>query len=336
MPMEFTGTIDEHLGVRNEVGIFDVSHMGEMSISGDKATEYVDRLTTNDASGLDLCQVQYTTMLNDEGGIIDDLLVYHRKFDYLLVINAANIERDVAWVTEHAPAGVRVENQSDTTGQVALQGPKAAGIMAEICGETVAGLAPFRAMGAGIGDTPCLVSRTGYTGEDGFEIYTGADKIGAVWDVLMEASPTPKPCGLGARDTLRLEAALRLHGTDMDETTTPYEAGLGWVVKLDKGDFYGKDALVRQRQEGLPRKLIGLKSEARHFPRHGCKVLAENKGIGQVTSGGFSPSLECGIALAYVETGFANKDTDFKIDIRGQLIEAAYVKGPFYKRPHAE
>jgi aminomethyltransferase len=333
MPVEFTGIVDEHLSVRSEVGIFDVSHMGEISVSGDGALEYVNRLVANDVSELDLCQALYATMLNDAGGIIDDMLVYRRKFDYLLVPNAANAGRVFAWMTEHAPAGLRIENQSDATGQIAVQGPRAMEVMVGISGDGFEGLKYFRSMGAQVGDVLCLVSRTGYTGEDGVEIYADAARIGEVWDVIMAQDPRPKPCGLGARDTLRLEASLRLHGSDIDETTTPLEAGLGWTVKMDKGDFYGREALVRQQEEGLARRLIGLRSQARRFPRRGCKVLTGDRPIGEVTSGGFSPTLQCGIALAYVETALARSETEFKIDVRGQLIDATYVKGPFYRRP---
>jgi aminomethyltransferase len=338
MAVQFSGIVDEHLSVRSGVGIFDVSHMGEISVSGDGALEYVNRLTTNDASKIDLCQAQYTAMLNDDGGVIDDLVVYRRKYDYLMVVNAANVPRDIAWVTEHAPANVHIENQSDDTGQIALQGPKAIGIMREVCddGENVAKLGYFRSMGVCIGNALCLVSRTGYTGEDGFEIYTEAGKTAGVWDTLMNQIPSPKPCGLGARDTLRLEMAFRLHGSDMDETTTPLEAGLGWIVKIEKGDFFGREALVRRMQAGIPRKLIGLKSQAKRFPRHGSKVLVGDRPVGVVTSGGFSPSLGSGIALAYVDSDRAKRDLDFKIDVRGQLIDATYVKGPFYKKPKPE
>lgn len=333
MPVEFTGIVDEHLSVRTGVGLFDVSHMGEISVSGDRAVEYVDRLTTNDVANLDPFQARYTTMLNDKGGIIDDLLVYRRKYDYLLVVNAANTRRALGWVIERAPADVRIDDLSDETGQIAVQGPKAKDLMVKVCGANVAGLGRFRSMGAAIGGAPCLVSRTGYTGEDGFEIYTNAVSACGVWDILTQGKPTPKACGLGARNTLRLEAALRLHGTDMDESTTPLEAGLGWTVKLDKGDFFGREALVRQMKEGVPRRLVGLRSEAKRFPRQGSTVLTGDRRIGEVTSGGFSPSLKCGIALAYVQSDFANSDTDFKIDVRGELIEATFEKGAFYRRP---
>jgi aminomethyltransferase len=336
MPLQFKGIVDEHLSVRNAVGIFDVSHMGEISVSGEGALEYVDRLTTNEVSKLDPFQAHYTAMLNDDGGVIDDLLVYRRKFDYLLVVNAVNIERDVSWVTGRAPGGVSVNDLSDETAEIAVQGPAAKELMEAVCGNNVGSLGFFRSMGATLGNVPCLVSRTGYTGEDGFEIYAPASGALELWDMFMKGRPTPVPCGLGARDSLRLEAGLRLHGNDMDESTTPYEAGLGWIVKIDKGDFFGRDALIRQKAEGVPRKLVGLVSDAKRFPRPGYAVWSDERQIGKVTSGGFSPTLGCGIALASVETGFAKRDTRFFIDVRGQKIDARFQKGPFYKRPRED
>lgn len=333
MPMQFAGIVEEHLTVRSDAGIFDVSHMGEISVSGEGAAEYVNRVTTNDAASLDLLQAQYSAMLNDRGGVIDDLLVYRRKFDYLLVVNAVNVDRDFGWISDHAPEGVSVRNLSDETAQVAVQGPRAVELMDGICDDSLAGLGSFRSMGATIGGVPCLVSRTGYTGEDGLEIYTGADGAGALYDAIMNVERPPAPVGLGARDSLRLEMAFRLHGSDMDETTTPLEAGLGWIVKMDKGDFFGKEALVRQKAQGVKKRLIGLVSDAKRFPRAGYPVWADGREAGRVTSGGFSPSLKRGIALAYVEAGLAKQSARFEIDVRGQKIEASYVKGPFYKRP---
>jgi len=336
MPIEFSGSVEEHLAVRNSLGIFDVSHMGEITISGEGALDYVNMLTTNDVRSLDLFQAQYSALLNHHGGIIDDLVVYRRKYDYLLVVNAVNAERDLAWITEHAPGNVVVKDMSEETAQIAVQGPQAAGLVEEVSGESISGLAYFRSMGARIANSPCLLSRTGYTGEDGFEIYVDTMGAGEVWDALAKGEPGPVPCGLGARDSLRLEMAFRLHGNDMDETTTPFEAGLGWIVKIEKGDFFGKEALIEQKKQGVPRRLIGLVSDARRFPRPGYDVLSGGRRIGTVTSGGYSPSLGKGIALAYVETEYARKSVDFRIDVRGQLIEARLVKGPFYKKPKAE
>jgi aminomethyltransferase len=293
-------------------------------------------LTTNDASAIDLFQAQYTAMLNNKGGVIDDLLVYRRKYDYLLVVNAVNVERDFAWITEHAPGDVDIKNLSEETAQIAVQGPEAAALIENVCGDNVTNLPYFRSMGARIGKAACLISRTGYTGEDGFEIYADAMGAAEVWDVFMDGTPRPVPCGLGARDSLRLEMAFRLHGSDMDETTTPFEAGLAWIVKMAKGEFYGRAALIEQKQKGVPRRLIGLVSDAKRFPRAGYDVLSGDRKVGVVTSGGFSPSLGRGIALAYVESEYARKDRDFRIDARGRMIDAEFVKGSFYKKPKTD
>lgn len=332
MPMQFSGIISEHMSVRTSVGIFDVSHMGEISISGAGALEYVNRLTTNDVTKLDICQAQYTTMLNHNGGIIDDLLVYRRKYDYLLVVNAANTSKDFEWIKQNAPPNVSVDDLSDATAQIALQGPNAVSVMVKACDGNISQLASFRAMGCEIAGVGCLVSRTGYTGEDGFEIYMNASDAEKVWDLLTSLEPKPVLCGLGARDTLRLEAGMRLYGKDMDEATTPFEAGLGWVVKLEKGDFIGRDALLRQKASGPPKRLIGLKTTGKRFPRTGFRVFADGQDVGYVTSGGYSPVLKCGIAFAYVKSQFAKEGFNFEIDVRGERVSASYVKGAFYKR----
>lgn len=331
MPVEYSGTVKEHLSVRSAVGLFDVSHMGEVSVSGPEALAFLNGITTNDVSKLETFQAQYSAILNDRGGVIDDLVVYRRPEDYLLVPNAANADRVWRWLDAHAGAGVRLANLGEATGQIAVQGPKAPDLVQPLCSDDLTRIGYYRSTFARIGDVHCFVSRTGYTGEDGFEIYMDAAEAGVVWDLLMHASPSPEPCGLGARDTLRLEMAFRLHGSDMDETTTPLEAGLGWIVKMDKGDFVGKDALVRQLKQGIPKRIVGLRTESKRFPRHGYPVLAEEEVVGKVTSGGFAPSLGCGVALAYVDSAVASATSAFKIDIRGQVIDAVYQKGAFYR-----
>jgi aminomethyltransferase len=331
MPVEYSGIVNEHLSVRSTVGLFDVSHMGEISVSGPEAPAFLNGITTNDVSKLETFQAQYSAILNDRGGVIDDLLVYRRPKDYLLVPNAANSDRVWSWLSARAGDGVRLANLGEATGQIAVQGPKSPDLVQPFCSDDLAGIGYYHSRFARIGDVECFISRTGYTGEDGFEIYTEAAKTGVVWDLLMRGSPSPRPCGLGARDTLRLEMAFRLHGADMDEATTPLEAGLGWIVKMDKGDFVGKGALVGQMKRGIPRRIVGLKTESKRFPRHGHSVLVEGKVAGKVTSGGFAPSLGCGVALAYVDSGFASADNSFKIDVKGQVIDAVYHKGPFYK-----
>ena len=330
MPVQYKGIIEEHRAVRENVGVFDVSHMGEFTVSGGGAPEYLNAVTTNDVSALEPYQVQYSAILNDDGGVIDDLVLYRRAADYLLVVNAANTARDFEWLTGKLVSGVELENISDTIGQLAVQGPKAEELMGPIVRDDISGLRYYHSMESEVAGAPCLISRTGYTGEDGFEIYVDASRASDVWDALFAGDPEPLPCGLGARDTLRLEMAFRLHGSDMDETTTPLEAGLGWIVKMDKGDFIGRDVLEKQKVEGLTRKLVGLRAEGRRFPRRGFTVLAGGEEAGTVTSGGFSPSLGCGIALAYVARPYARKSSDFSIDVRGEKIEADFVKGPFY------
>lgn len=332
MPVEYSGIVSEHESVRRAVGLFDVSHMGEIAVKGAGALDWLNWITTNDLSKIVPFQGQYTTVLNDRGGVIDDLIVYRRSDDYLLVPNASNKDRVLAWLSSRTRPDIRLEDLSAATGQIAVQGPRAAGLVASVGGDRVREIGYFHSINSTVGGVPCLVSRTGYTGEDGFEIYVAAARTGEVWDSLLAGTPRPKPCGLGARDTLRLEMAYRLHGADMDETTTPLEAGLGWVVKLDKGDFIGRAALRDQQERGVPRRLVGLRTASKRVPRHGCPVVGGGKVVGEVTSGGFSPSLQCGIALAYVETAWAGPDKDLKIDVRGQLIDTVYQKGPFYKQ----
>jgi len=331
MPVEYAGIVKEHLSVRKSVGLFDVSHMGEVSVSGPGALAFLNRVTTNDVSKLAPFQVQYSTVLNERGGVIDDLLVYRRPDDYLLVPNAANTGRVWSWLRAQAGPDVKLANLSDATGQIAVQGPEAPGLLGPLASADLAGVGYYNSTYSRVGKVPCFISRTGYTGEDGFEVYCDAADTVAVWDLLARGKPGPSPCGLGARDTLRLEMAFRLHGADMDETTTPLEAGLGWVVKMDKGDFVGRGVLADQLAKGVPRRMIGLRTESKRFPRHGHPVLADGEVVGKVTSGGFAPSLGCGIALAYVDARVATKDHAFAIDIRGQMVSASFNKGPFYK-----
>lgn len=331
MPLQFGGIVEEHRAVRNSAGVFDVSHMGELTVTGEGALDFLNMVTTNDVSALEPYQVQYSAILNDDGGVIDDLVLYRRAADYLLVVNAANTARDFEWLSGRLTEGVRLDNVSSEIGQIAVQGPMAEKVMAPIAASDLSGLGYYRAVDSTVAGVPCLISRTGYTGEDGFEIYADASTAARIWDAVLAARPAPIPCGLGARDTLRLEMAFRLHGSDMDETTTPLEAGLGWIVKMDKGDFIGRDVLAGQKRDGLKRRLVGLKSQSRRFPRRGSSVWVGEEEVGTVTSGGFSPSLECGIALAYVAAPCAKKDVDFRIDVRGEKVKAEYVKGPFYK-----
>lgn len=332
MPLKFSGIVEEHTAVRKSVGVFDVSHMGEFKVSGDAALEFLNMVTTNDVSALEPYQVQYSAILNEDGGIIDDLVLYRRAADYLLVVNAVNTARDYEWLSSRLIDGARLDNVSDQIGQIAVQGPMAGRLMGPLAGDDLSRLGYYRAMESTVAGVKCLISRTGYTGEDGFEVYADASTAPRVWDAVSTGSPAPVPCGLGARDTLRLEMAFRLHGSDMDETTTPLEAGLGWIVKMEKGRFIGSEVLAGQKRDGLKRRMVGLKSSSRRFPRRGCSVWVGEEKVGNVTSGGFSPSLDCGIALAYVAAPFAKRDSDFRIEVRGEKVKAEYVKGPFYKK----
>ncbi|RMH41793.1 MAG: glycine cleavage system aminomethyltransferase GcvT [Deltaproteobacteria bacterium] len=334
MPVQYpTGIIKEHRAVREAVGVFDVSHMGEGALVGPRAGEAVQRLITHDARRLDADgKALYTVMCNDAGGIVDDCIVYRRAADdYLIVLNASNIAKDLAWMRERAGDLADVRDESDATALLAVQGPRAVAVVDRLSPAPLADVPRFSFVRADVAGVPCMVARTGYTGEDGFELACAADRARALWDALIEAGAAP--CGLGARDTLRLEARLCLYGNDIDETTTPYEAGLGWVVKLDAGDFIGRDALRAQQAAGVSRKLIGFRIDERAIARHGYPVVdAGGEPIGQVTSGTKGISVPGSIGLAYVPVALASPGGRIAIDCRGKRVDATVVKGPFYKR----
>ncbi|SHK96180.1 glycine cleavage system aminomethyltransferase GcvT [Rhodothermus profundi] len=342
MPVQYTSIIDEHLAVRQAAGLFDVSHMGEIFVRGPRAFEFVQQLITNDASRLYDGRALYTVMCTPEGGVVDDLLVY--RFDaetYLLVVNAANIEKDFAWMQEHNSMGAQLENRSDEIALLALQGPAAFTIARHF----VPDLSPdnpryyhFRVMEPGtfLGCRWAVLSHTGYTGEPGLEIYCYADEAANVWDALLEVGQAHglKPAGLGARDTLRLEAGYCLYGNELDESTNPLEAGLSWVVKFDKGHFIGREALLRIKEAGPARRLIGLVLEARGIPRAGYPIVdATETPIGQVTSGSLSPVLQQGIALGYVpnQPAYTEPGQPLGVQIRRQILPAHVHKPPFVK-----
>ncbi|HDG68515.1 MAG TPA: glycine cleavage system aminomethyltransferase GcvT [candidate division Zixibacteria bacterium] len=334
MPMFYEGIVPEHKAVRQNVGVFDVSHMGEFYISGPGALEFIQKMTTNDASRLSEWQAQYSTMLYDHGGIVDDLLVYRLPDRYLLVVNAANIDKDFEWLKSHLPeSGVELHNASDEVAQIAIQGPRAQDVLQKLVNYDLEQIKYYHAAELDVAGERMLVSRTGYTGEDGFELYMKPEVAGKIWDALLEAGEPfgIKPCGLGARDTLRLEMKYALYGNDIDETTNPYEAGLGWIVKLEKGDFIGREAIIDAKAKGLKRKLVCLELQERGFPRHGYKVFREGKEVGVVTSGTFSPMLNKGIALAYVPREFSKPGNTFEVQVRNVKIPAVVVKPPFWK-----
>jgi len=335
MPMFYEGIVPEHKAVRTSVGMFDVSHMGEFFVKGPRAFEFVQRMTTNDVSKLDVWQAQYSCMVNDEGGIIDDLLVYRLPDKFMIVVNASNIEKDFAWLQSHLPSdGVELVNATFDVALLAVQGPRAQRVVQRLTDFDLERIDYYHAAKIKVAGEEMIVSRTGYTGEDGFELYMDKDLALKLWDAVYEAGEPDgiKCCGLGARDTLRLEMRYLLYGNDMTEENNPYEAGLGWIVKLEKGDFVGREALINIKAEGIKRKLVAFELLERGFPRHGYKVFKDDREIGYVTSGTFSPMLNRGIGLAYVPKEFAKVDEKFEVMVRETLIPAVVVKPPFWKK----
>lgn len=344
MPVSYpTGILDEHRATRTAVGVFDVCHMGEVHFRGSGAAATVQRLVTNDVGRLENCRAFYTVACLPTGGIVDDLIVYRLQADhYVAVVNASNIDKDVDWFQEHRGAGCTIDDASARTGLIAFQGPRAEAALQPLTSLPLDRLRPFSfATDATIDGRPVWIARTGYTGEDGFEIFCDAQDASALWDRLVTAAGGAggKPVGLGARDTLRLEARLPLYGNDLDDVTTPLEAGLGWVVKLDGDDFIGRDALRAQQAAGVTRKLTGFVMTARGIARHGYPIYdaggghdADGTSVGTVTSGGPAPTLEKNIGLGYVPTRLSVAGTKLSIDCRGKQVNAEVVSGPFYKR----
>jgi aminomethyltransferase len=335
MPVQYTGIIEEHRTVRAAVGLFDVSHMGEFEVEGPGALAALQRLTTNDVAALQVGQIHYSLLCYPNGTIVDDLTVY-RMGDarYLLTVNAGNIDKDWAWVTEQTREvkDARWRNASEGTGLVAVQGPKAEALVGRLADRDVTRIGYYRFERGTVAEVPTLISRTGYTGEDGFELYAPADRTDKLWTALLGAGRADgaAPIGLGARDTLRLEMKYALYGNDIDETTNAIEAGLGWVVKPAKGDFIGREALEKVRAEGVRRKLVGLEMTERAVARHGYPALKNGRAVGTVTSGSYGPSVDRYIAMAYVETALAGADTELAVEIRGQAKPARVIKTPFY------
>ncbi|WP_332698573.1 glycine cleavage system aminomethyltransferase GcvT [Halalkalibacter lacteus] len=339
LPVQFSSILEEHEAVRKEAGLFDVSHMGEVLVTGKDAESYINYLVTNDVTKLSINQAQYTTMCYPDGGTVDDLLVYKLANEkYLLVINAANIEKDYEWMEQHVKGDVTLQNISGDIAQLALQGPKAEGILQNLTETdlTEIGFFQFAQYVNLDGVTNVLVSRTGYTGEDGFELYLAADKAEVLWEKLLEVGKENglKPCGLGARDTLRFEARLALYGQELTSDISPLEAGIGFAVKTNKeSHFIGKDILTAQKEEGLKRKLVGIEVTGRGIPRHGYKVFsAGEEEIGFITSGTYSLSLKKSLGLALVSAEHADVGTQLKVEVRKKMIDAIVVKEPFYKR----
>ena len=334
MPVQYpSGITAEHHAVRRAAGLFDVSHMGEFVVRGERALDFVQHVSSNDASKLEVGQAQYSTLLNDDGKLLDDLLVYRYPDHWMLVVNGANRAKDWAWVRRFADRfGVELEDRSDDVALLALQGPKAQEILARLTAASLDAIRYYRFAEGEVDGVPATISRTGYTGEDGFELYLPAERAVGVWRRLLETGREDGllPAGLGCRDSLRLEMGYALYGSDLDEQTSPLEAGLGWVVKLDKGEFAGREALVREKEAGVARKLVGFRLRERGFPRHGYPVLADGATVGSVTSGVLSPTLGEGIGMAYVPVALAKPGTEIGIGIRGASVPAEVVRPPFH------
>ncbi|MEY4521870.1 MAG: glycine cleavage system protein [Bacteroidota bacterium] len=336
MPVQYEGVNTEHETVRNAVGVFDVSHMGEFLLTGENALALIQKVATNDAATLTIGKAQYSCMPNGKGGIVDDLIIYRMKEEqYLLVVNASNIEKDWNWISSHNDLGVEMKNLSDDYSLLAIQGPKAVEAMQALTSIDLAAINYYHFEVADFaGIEHVIISATGYTGSGGFEIYCKNSEVEQVWDRVFEAGACfgIKPIGLAARDTLRLEMGFCLYGNDIDDTTSPIEAGLGWITKFTK-DFTDAALLKGQKENGVTRKLIAFEMVDRGIPRHDYQILdLEGNVIGKVTSGTMSPSMKIGIGMGYVETAFANLETEIAIEIREKGVKAKVVKLPFYKK----
>ncbi|MCC6935027.1 MAG: glycine cleavage system aminomethyltransferase GcvT [Thermomicrobiales bacterium] len=341
MPVQYSGIIEEHKAVRTAAGLFDLGHMGQVEVTGNDALAFLNYIGSNDISGLEPGAAIYSLMLNPNGGVIDDIIIYRHPsgVGYFVVINASNTDKDVAWLQEQAAKrddlDVNVNHISESTGMIAIQGPNAAEIVSELSSVDLSDMAHFSMRETRIAGVECLAGRTGYTGEDGWEFYFPVDQSATVWDALMAAGQDHglKPIGLGARDTLRLEARMPLYGNEMDDETNPYDAGLGWAVKLDRDDFIGRDALVAAREKGITRRTVGFKMVERGgVPRTHYEIQVDGKPVGHVTSGTASPTLGENIGLAIIDKEYAGAGKPLDIMIRGKAVKAEQVKMPFYKR----
>ncbi len=337
MPIQYSSIIAEHKAVRNSVGVFDVSHMGEVFVSGSEALDFVQHITVNDASKLSNGRVQYSAMCYPDGGIVDDLLVYRLdEQEFMLVINAANIEKDFKWMEGNNKFDAVLKNKSDGYSLLAVQGPNSKNVLKKITDADLDTLEYYHFINANVAGTDMILSRTGYTGELGYELYFTGDETTAekIWNKIFESGKEYdiQPVGLAARDSLRLEMGFCLYGNDIDQTTNPLEAGLGWITKLSKNDFIGKESLLEVKSKGLQKKLIGLVSEEKVFPRHGYDVRIDSKTIGKLTSGTVSPMLDKPIAMGYLDNEYAIDGTEVQLVVRGKEVPATVVKIPFIKK----
>ena len=342
MPVQYSGVIEEHRAVRGAAGLFDVSHMGEIHVAGPGAEAFLQGLTPNDVTALTPGRAHYSAFLTEAGTYIDDLLIYRLGAEeFLVVVNAANAAKDFAWVESHAAGadGVEVEDVSERYALLALQGPKAVGILRPLArvadGGSLDEIKFYRFARGTVDGAEAILSRTGYTGEDGFELYLPPEDAPRIWDRLLAAGAGDGliPAGLGARDTLRMESGMALYGHEIDDTTTPWEADLAWTVKLEAGDFVGKDAIVRQKAAGVERRLVGFEIEGRGIARDGHEVFDGERKVGRVTSGTWSPTFEKALGLAYVPMGLAEPGGSVEIEVRRRRLPARIVKLPFYRRP---
>lgn len=334
MPVQYSGIVEEHRAVRERAGLFDVSHMGELEVRGEDPVGFMQYVTTNDISKIAEGQAQYTVICQEDGAAVDDCLVYRFSDHFMIVVNAANRARDIEWIANFAPRfGVTVSDHSDATALLALQGPAAQEILAPHANAELDDVDYYHYTETDVAGAPTVLSRTGYTGEDGFELYMPAEHAVRVWRELLRAGDDAglRPVGLGARDTLRLEMGYILYGNDLNLNHTPLEAGLGWVVKLNKGDFIGRDALARIKEDGPRNRLVGFALNERGFPRHGYEVRYHGEPAGEVTSGVLSPTLDRGIGLAYVAAEAADSGGSLEIVIRNQPVPAEVVRPPFYR-----
>ena len=333
MPVQYpAGITAEHKAVREHVGLFDVSHMGEFFIRGPQAIDFVNYVTTNDVNALAVGQAHYSGLLNDRGTFEDDCLIYRFADHIMMVVNASNKDKDLAHISQHlSKFDCTIEDASARIALLALQGPDAVAVLTRHTDTDLSQIKYYHfTVGTVAGVSDVIISRTGYTGEDGFELYLPANTAVHVWNALTSQGDV-QPAGLGCRDSLRLEMGMALYGNDIDDTVTPYEAGLGWIVKLKKGDFVGKPALEQQKEAGVPRKLVGFSCTERAFPRHGYPVFYNNTPSGEVRSGTMSPSLNLPIGTAYLPFDVAKEGTEFELEIRGKRVPAVVQKMPFYK-----
>jgi len=340
MPVQYrAGTIEEHLRTRKHAGLFDVSHMGEIDVRGADAIALVNHVTSNDASKLIDGQAQYSALTTPDGTVVDDLLVYRFAADHLLlVVNAGTTEKDWDWITSHRPdAQAELKNVSTDYCQLAIQGPDAVHILQKLTDLPLAEIKYYHFIEGEVDGIASIVSRTGYTGEDGFEVYADGAKAEQIWNKLLDAGNYGSetgvlPCGLAARNTLRLEAGMALYGHEIDESTTLLEANLGWICKLGKGDFIGREALAKQKETGVEKRLVGFEVTERGIARDGQEIVINGERVGKITSGSPAPYLKKNIGMAYVPTEFASEGQEIQIDVRGKLIGGRIVKTPFYKR----